>query len=61
MTVQTAEFFADGRRAKKTATNAGNADGTVVYLYDGQRIIETRDGSGNLYQQFIHGTQYTRP
>jgi len=27
-------------------------------LYDSQKIIETRDGSGNLYQQFIHGTQY---
>ena len=30
----------------------------MVYYYDGQRIIETRDGSGNLVQQFIHGTQY---
>jgi RHS repeat-associated protein len=30
----------------------------VVYLYDGQKVIETRDGSANLVQQFIHGTQY---
>jgi len=29
-----------------------------VYLYNGQQIIETRDGSNNMVQQFIHGTQY---
>ena len=32
-------------------------DGVAVGASAG-RIIETRDGSGNLYQQFIHGTQY---
>jgi RHS repeat-associated protein len=57
-TVQTAEFDALGRRIKKVVTNSGDFDGTVVYLYDAQKIIETRPGSGNLYQQFIHGTQY---
>ena len=30
----------------------------MVCYYDGWKIIETRDGSANLYQQFIHGTQY---
>ena len=65
VTIQTAEFDARGRRIKKVVTNSGDLDATVVYLYDGvaagasaSRIIETRDGSGNLYQQFIHGTQY---
>jgi len=29
-----------------------------VYLYNGQQIIETRNGSNNMVQQFIHGTQY---
>jgi hypothetical protein len=29
----------------------------VVYLYEENRIIETRDGSRNLVQQLIHGTQ----
>jgi RHS repeat-associated protein len=43
---------------KKVVTKSGDYDGTVVYFYDGQKIIETRDGSGNLYQQFIHGTRY---
>lgn len=27
-------------------------------MYDGQKIIETRNGSGTTVQQFIHGTQY---
>jgi hypothetical protein len=57
-TIQTAEFDALGRRIKKTVSNSGNLDGTVVYLYDGNKIVETRDGSGTLYQQFIHGTRY---
>jgi len=31
----------------------------VVYLYDGQKIVETRLGEETtFYQQFIHGTQY---
>ena len=41
------------RTIKETVTNPGDWDGTVVYYYDGQRIIETRDGSGNLVQQFM--------
>ena len=56
--IQTAEFDALGRRIKKVVENSGDLDATVVYLYDGQKIIETHDGSGNLYQQFIHGTRY---
>ena len=55
---QTAEFNAKGRRIKKVVTNSGQYDKTEVYLYDGQKIIETRDGSNNMVQQFIHGTQY---
>jgi hypothetical protein len=32
----------------------------VLYLYDGQRIVETRVGASptTYHQQFIHGTQY---
>ena len=60
-TFQTAEFDAQDRRIKKTVTLSGSYDGTVVYLYDGQKIVETRDGSDNLYQQVIHGTQYIAP
>ena len=58
LTLQTAEFDATGRRLKKVVTNAGDHNATVIYLFDGQKIIETRDGSENMVQQFIHGTRY---
>jgi len=57
-TIQTATFDGLGRRIKKTVTNAGDLDGTFVYYYNSQRIIEVRDGSGNVLQQAYHGTQY---
>jgi len=55
---QTAEFDGTGRRPKKVVTNSGEYDKTDLYLYNGHKIIETRDGSGNMVSQFIHGTQY---
>ena len=58
VTIHTAGYDGRGRRLKKVVTNTGQHDGTVVFYYDGWKLIETRDGSGNLYQQFIHGTQY---
>ena len=39
-------------------THSGDHDGTVVYWYGAWKIIETRDGSDTMVQQFIHGTQY---
>ena len=56
--IQEAAYDADGRRVKKVVTNSGDHDGTTVYYYHGQQIIETRDGSGNLTMQVYHGTQY---
>ncbi|MEK6675041.1 MAG: RHS repeat-associated core domain-containing protein [Planctomycetota bacterium] len=47
-----------GRRIEKVVTNTGTFDATWRYFYDGQKIVETRDGSGNMVQQFIHGTGY---
>jgi RHS repeat-associated protein len=58
ITIQTAEFDGRNRRIKKVVTNSGDYDETVIYLYDGFRIIETRDGSSNVVQQFVYGTQY---
>jgi len=57
-TFQEAEFDGVGRRIKKLVENSGDYDKTVVYLFDGQKIIETRNGSSGVVQQFIHGTQY---
>ena len=53
------------RKDEEVVTNSGDWGGSVVYSYVGQskgtmsQIIEPRDGSENLYQQFIHGTPYT--
>ena len=58
VTIHEAEFDGRGRRIKKVVTNAGPDNGTVVFYYNGWKMIETRDGSANLYQQFVHGTQY---
>jgi len=58
VTIQTAEFDGQGRRIKKVVTNSYEHDGTFVYFYDGHKIIEVRNGSGSVVQQFIHGTQY---
>ena len=58
VTIQTAEFDATGRRMKKVVTNAGDHDLTAVYFHDGHKIIETRDGSSNVVQQFVRGVRY---
>jgi RHS repeat-associated protein len=56
--IQAAEFDGLGRRIKKTVTNSGDIDGTTVYYWDKDQIVETRDGSGILQMQVYHGTQY---
>jgi RHS repeat-associated protein len=38
--------------------SSGDLDGTTVFYYDGQGIVETRDGSGNLVSQFVRGLRY---
>jgi hypothetical protein len=58
VTYQTANFDGLGRRIKKDVANSGDLDGTTVFYYDGQGIIETRDGSGNLVSQFVRGLRY---
>jgi len=42
-----------GRRIKKVVSKSGEYDKTEVYLYDGQKIIEIRNGSNAMVQQFI--------
>ena len=58
VTFHVREYYGDGRWSKKTVTNAGQYKGAVVPYYDGWRMLATYDGSGNPYQQFVHGTQY---
>jgi hypothetical protein len=47
-----------GRRIRKVVANSGDLGGTTVFYYDGQGIVETRDGSGNLVSQFVRGLRY---
>jgi hypothetical protein len=58
VTYQTSSFDGLGRRIKKVVANSGDLDGTTVFYYDGQGIVETRDGSGNLVSQFVRGLRY---
>ncbi|MBI4719431.1 MAG: hypothetical protein HY763_16670 [Planctomycetes bacterium] len=57
--IQTAEYDGTGRRMQKVVSNSGEYDKTETYLYEeGWKIAQINDGSGNMVQQFIHGTQY---
>ena len=47
-----------GRRIKKEIKNSADLDCTYHYYYDGQRMIETRNGSSQVLQQFVWGGQY---
>ena len=58
VTFHVREYYGDGRWSKKTVTNAGQYKGTVVPYHAGWKLIELRDGSGNMRQQFVRGTQY---
>jgi RHS repeat-associated protein len=53
-------YLADGRRVRKTGYDSST--GAVVFdnefFYDGQRLVELRDVSGNtLVAHYLHGTQ----
>ncbi len=58
VTVQTSFYDGFGRRIKKVVTNSGDLDATTLFYYDGDKLIETRNGSEIMVAQFIHGTQY---
>jgi len=58
VTIQTAAHDGLGRRIKKVVSNSGDLDGTWVYYYNGHKMIEAVDGSGDLLVQVYHGTQY---
>ena len=52
-----AEYFYDAmrRRIRKEVDNSGDLDGVTDYYYDGQRVIEERDGNNILTQQYVYG------
>ncbi|MCK6465817.1 MAG: hypothetical protein L6Q93_13395, partial [Phycisphaerae bacterium] len=57
-TLHVAEYDALGRRIEKVVSNCGDLDGTFRYGYNGQQMIEMRDGSSNVLTQAYYGTQY---
>jgi RHS repeat-associated protein len=51
-------YFANELRSKKVVDNRGPLDGTTYFFYDGPAVIEERDGSENLVQQYIYGPNH---
>jgi len=47
-----------GRRTSKTIDNSGDWNYTYHFYYDGQSMIETRNGSNKVIKQHVWGTQY---
>ena len=53
-------YDADGRRIRKVVTNGGlrgdpTLNGTTTFHYDGWRVVEERDDSDDLTQQYVYG------
>ena len=42
-----------GRRICKMVANSGDHDGTLHYYHDGQRMVESRDGSDQVLPQYV--------
>ncbi|MCL4720186.1 MAG: hypothetical protein KJ057_17115 [Phycisphaerae bacterium] len=57
-TLHAAEYDGLGRRIEKAVSNCGDLDGTFRFWYNGQQVIEVRDGSSNVLTQAYYGTQY---
>ena len=57
-TVATMSYDGLGRRIKKAVSNCGDWNGTCHYYYDGQRMIEVRDGSWDVLKQHVWGQTY---
>ena len=51
-------FYANDQRSKKAVTNRGDLDATTYFYYDGAEVIEERDGSDDLYQQYVWGPNH---
>jgi RHS repeat-associated protein len=52
----TLDYDPTGRLWRMTSTTA-----TVRFLYDGDALVEERNGAGNLLRRYVHGTQEDDP
>lgn len=51
-------YDAVNRRIRKVVTNPSGPDVVTDFYYDGWRVIEERDGTDNLVQQYVYGGAY---
>ena len=58
LTIATMEYDGLGRRIYKKVENSDPHNHTYHFYYDGQRIVETRDGSGYISMQKVWGPTY---
>ncbi|WP_432799583.1 hypothetical protein [Poriferisphaera sp. WC338] len=54
----TMQYDALGRRIVKKVENSGDLNAEYHYYYDGQKLIEVRDGSNETLKQNVWGLQY---
>ncbi|QNN23812.1 hypothetical protein HED60_16555 [Planctomycetales bacterium ZRK34] len=47
-----------GRRIEKAVQNSADLDCTYSFFYNGQQLVETRDGSDLVLKQYVWGLQY---
>jgi RHS repeat-associated protein len=48
-------YDAQNRRMRKVVTNSGGLNGTTDFYYDGWRVVEERDGSDAVTNQYTYG------
>ena len=53
--VNETEYDGLGRRIVKAVKNSAYLDATYHYYYNGQQLVETRNGSGNVLKQHVWG------
>ena len=54
-------YDASDRRVRKEVTNSGALDGVTHFYYVGQQVLEERDGSDLLTQQYVYGIYIDEP
>jgi len=52
------QYDARGRRVSKAVSNTGQWDCTYNYYYDGDQMIEERNGSNQVLKQHVWGLTY---
>ncbi|HAC66219.1 MAG TPA: hypothetical protein DCF68_22465 [Cyanothece sp. UBA12306] len=54
-------YDAKNRRTRKEVTNSGALDGTTDFYYDNWQVLEERDGSDAVKQQYVYGVGIDEP